>query len=543
MRLLDTSTTLGVCLGLLSIVGGSMSASQAQTVQEFNSSAPAAGGHFGLSVDGIGDLNGNGADDFVVGAEFENADGPLGGQIGRVYVFDGGTGALIWDLSPPPFFGTRYGSSVAGGADISGDGIRDVIAGSLTERVVVFNGATGDTLLFLTHPDGDVDTSFGVQIANAGDFDRDGAQDILVGAYNQDVDGEQRVGRVYVFGGPNGALITALESPFLESGQLGISMDTAGDLDGDGFDDVIVGASGGRPGGLSDAGRAYVFSGATHDTLFTLTAPVPSPSAKFGESVASIGDVTGDGRRDLIVGALQETVGLLRQGRAYVFDGANGALVHTVDSPTPGSNAYFGKDVAGIDDYDGDGVDDFVVGAYLEDAGGVNGSGRVHVFSGATGAPLDMFQSPNLENFGRFGIAVAGVGDTNGDGRADFVVGAGLEAAGGLNDSGRAYLVRAPEPTSTGAVAPTTRNVFLHPNVPNPFNPRTSLRYDVTRRAHVQLRIYDATGRLVETLIDHAQDAGAHTVAWDGNGRASGVYYAVVRTEDGEARQKLTLIK
>lgn len=513
----------------------------AQNPQVYESPAPKTGGNFGYAVAAAGDLNGNGLDDIVVAAPVENGDGPFAGNAGRLYVYDG-SGATLFDIGVPPFLGQRYGTSLDAGHDFDGDGIGDILAGSLSEHALLFSGATGDTIHYFSHPDGLFGTQYGVQVAFAGDVNDDGYADVLVAAIDDDVDGFTRAGKVYLYAGPDATLLASLESPLPEDGQFGISLDGAHDVDDDGLDDFIIGAFLDPVNGLSDAGRAYVFSGATLDTLFTLTAPTPLQSAQFAKSVAGIGDITGDDHADLLVGAWQDMApGLVKSGRAYAYSGADGSLLHDLQSPSADPNGLFGSDVAGLGDYDGDGTNDLAVSAHTEDEAGVNGSGRVHVFSGATGLPLDTLVSPNLENFGRFGVACASAGDANGDGRADVIVGAGLEADAGLNDSGRAYLFSAPGPT---AVAPERRLGFeMLAAAPNPFNPRTSIRFSLEAAAELTLSIFDASGRRVETLHRGPMAAGEHRVVWQAEGRASGVYFCQLRVGANSASQSLVLVK
>jgi hypothetical protein len=259
--------------------------------------------------------------------------------------------------------------------------------------------------------------------------------------------------------------------------------------------------------------------------------------------VAGIGDFDGDGHDDVIVGAIQDgTPEVYDSGRAYIFSGATGALIHDLASPMPDFSGFLGKDVAGIGDYDGDGTGDVAVSAHTEDANGTNGSGRAYVFSGATGEHLDTFESPNTENFGRFGVSVAGAGDVNDDGRPDVIVGAGLEAVGGLNDAGRAYVFTAPGVIAV-PIDPRTRDFTLEQNYPNPFNPRTTIAYSLARRGHVRLSIYDAAGRRVTTLRSGLEDAGRHTVEWDAGQIASGTYFYELSVDGRAEIRKTTVIK
>ena len=154
-----------------------------------------------------------------------------------------------------------------------------------------------------------------------------------------------------------------------EGGFFGYTVSGVPDVDGDGAGDVIVGAVFEDPGPSPPAaGRAYVFSGVTGAPLHTLASPNEEPEGFFGTAVAGVGDVDGDGRGDVIVGA-GESGGALNAGRAYVFSGATGILLHTLVSPHPTRDGSFGNAVAGVPDLDGDGRGDVVVGARIEGPG------------------------------------------------------------------------------------------------------------------------------------------------------------------------------
>ena len=180
-------------------------------------------------------------------------------------------------------------------------------------------------------------------------------------------------------------LLRTLDTPNPYSwGQFGASV-AAGDVNGDGMDDVVVGAAGEYVGG-NTLGRAYVFSGVNGSLLLTVESPNPNLAGDFGTSLA-VGDVNGDGKGDIAVGAGGERVGgNAYQGRAYVFSGADGSLLFTLDSPNPEEGAWFGSSVA-VGDVNGDGKDDIAVGAFGEHVGG-NSQGQVYVFSGADGSLL-----------------------------------------------------------------------------------------------------------------------------------------------------------
>jgi hypothetical protein len=193
--------------------------------------------------------------------------------------------------------------------------------------------------------------------------------------------------------------------------QLGWSVATLGDVDGDGRSDFAAGAPGNDFAG-SDAGQVKVFSGATHQVLWTLYGT--TVGGKFGHAVAAAGDIDLDGRADLIVGA----PGSSNTGYVRVFSGQAGAILYTLSATS--ADYLFGAAVAGGSDVDGDAIPDLLVGA--PDA--VFGDGRAHVFSGASGALIRSHFAASPGSGENLGFAVAFIGDTNGDGRGEYVIGA-----------------------------------------------------------------------------------------------------------------------
>jgi hypothetical protein len=195
-----------------------------------------------------------------------------------------------------------------------------------------------------------------------------------------------------------------------------------GDLDGDGVRDVAVGAPGASPGGLSGAGQVRVLSGASGLTLLVKNGSVPGE--KLGSSVCGMGDVNGDGVSEFIVGSL----GAVGGGVARVFSGVDGSLILSLsDASGP---ILFGSAVADVGDTNGDGIPDVAVGA---PGPSFNFAfGRVRVFSGSDGAPLVYFEAT-----GGFGLSVAGPGDIDGDGSGDVIGGAPFAL---VFDPGQAFL-------------------------------------------------------------------------------------------------------
>ena len=183
-------------------------------------------------------------------------------------------------------------------------------------RVYVFSGKTGDTLFIF---DGEVGfdnygQNFGNSVASAGDVNNDGYADIVIGAPLND-GAAYNAGRAYVFSGKTGDTLLVLSGESI-SNLLGHSVSSAGDVDNDGFDDVIIGAwyNESAPRG---AGKAYVFSGKTGDTLYVLRGELAG--AALGYSVSSAGDINNDGYYDVIIGAPYDDFAGSDAGRVYVY--------------------------------------------------------------------------------------------------------------------------------------------------------------------------------------------------------------------------------
>ena len=367
---------------------------------------------FATSVDGLGDVDGDGVPDVVIGA----ASTVASPWLGETRVVSGATGATLWS------FGS-LGEVVACAGDVDGDGTPDVATASGTlwpfwppETVdgyaAVRSGANGGLLLSWPEPP-DV-RSFGSSIDGAGDVNADGSPDIIVGAPVADSPGHTNNGRVQVLSGADGGVLLDLHGA-KSGGNAGASVAGVGDLDGDGRADVafndhaMIGVS---------VNVVRVVSGATGATLHLLIGPGSSAV------VDAAGDVDGDSVPDVLA-AFPATAGSVR-----VYSGLDGAVLLQVPGPVVRARA--------LGDVSGDGVPDVAMQPT---------AGQVRVLSGADGALLYALSGPPS-----FGDALAGVGDVTGNGKSALAVGTPQEAAG-PEGTGRARLI-AFDPPSIASIEP-----------------------------------------------------------------------------------------
>lgn len=420
----------------------------------------AVGDRFGIAVSNAGDVDGDGYDDVIVGAYSDDFNGL---DSGSAYVYLGSAAGVVLEteiklIASDGQIGDSFGESVAGAGDVNGDGYDDVIIGAPSAddngldsgaAYVYLGGISGidsATEIKLLASEGELGDAFGISVSGAGDTNNDGYDDVIVGAWLDDISGLDS-GSAYAYLGdiagvdPSseihlGVLVGSSEDWF------GHSVSGAGDVDGDGYDDVIIGAY----GYSSERGAVYVYSGSTFGIDVTsrtfLTATGGASNDRFGESVSGAGDVNGDGFDDVVVGSAFDDNGATDAGSAFVYQGSVGGVDSLTERMLNQSNRanydHFGVSVSGAGDLDGDGYDDIIIGADDDSC-----CGTAHVFSGSAtgidnGSRVGISASDEANGDG-FGIAVSGGGDVDGDGFDDVIIGAWVEDFEGSN-AGAAYV-------------------------------------------------------------------------------------------------------
>ncbi len=344
-----------------------------------------AGERFGASLAAVGDLDADGVPDLLVGAPRASPGGLT--LAGRAVVASGASGAVLLPLAGSGA-GDWFGAAVAGPGDVDGDGVPDLLVGAPqsgpgmgmfpvgTGYARVISGANGGTVLSLS---GSFCWDFfGRAVAGTGDVDGDGTPDLMVGATPSCLQASQTPpGYARVFSGANGGTLLSFSGTFPFTG-FGAVVARAGDLDGDGVPDLLVGAPWTPVGLLANVGEARAYSGASGSALHTLDGSVAGEL--FGWSVVGVSDLDGDGKSDFAVGAPGAAPGGLPDaGRSTLFSGGSGAVLLAVDGTAGGDRA--GGCVAGVGDANGDGVPDLAIGADGVDPAGLAEAGRADVIS------------------------------------------------------------------------------------------------------------------------------------------------------------------
>ncbi|MBN1249745.1 MAG: FG-GAP repeat protein [Anaerolineae bacterium] len=362
--------------------------------------------------------------------------------------------------------GSKLGAAVTGAGDVNGDGIQDLLIGA-PNGTSPATSATSEGVVFVFYgspsglpSEGDPDqilswgengAEFGYAIAGGEDMNNDGIADVLVGAPGYKPAGQNgKYGAVFLYYGSETGLSTSPDWTFAgaqKESRLGQAVSFAGNLNGDDWDDIIVGAPAYEPDALG--GAAFVFyggpTGPITQTMETLS--IGQKGARFGEAVSGVGDVNGDGFADVAIGAPNYDNTLINEGAVFLYHGATGAINTTVAWQDFGGqeDALYGRAVNSVGDVNGDKLKDIAMSAPYYD-GKFADQGLVRVFHGSDQglSPSSNWSFKLSQAFARFGTALSSAGDVNGDGYGDLIVGApsyGMDEVGQANDLSEPALI------------------------------------------------------------------------------------------------------
>ena len=404
---------------------------------------------FGMSVASAGDIDNDSYEDFIIGCG-NNDD--AGMDAGKVYIYRGGR-----TISKNPFWqkkgeawNHKFGSSAASAGDVNNDGFDDVIIGAPQYRdgntykgkaYIYLGGSSMGGAAFWTclgESQGDI---YGCSVASAGDVNNDGFDDVIVGAKDNDGNGNNR-GKAYVYLGGTEMSNTPFwaKTGEQDNDDYGISVAGAGNVNGDEYDDIIIGARN-NDERTSGAGKAYVHLGGSSISMVPFWEGIGELEYEnFGQCVASAGDVNSDGFDDVIIGAPGSDESYDKAGKVYVFIGGTPMNLTSFCEINGESKAdEFGSTAARGGDVNGDGFDDIIVGSLFNDDGG-NDAGKSYVYLGGSSINESTFWTKTGEKKeDRFAYSVSSAGDVNNDGYDDVIIGAIANDAGG-NNAGKGYV-------------------------------------------------------------------------------------------------------
>jgi hypothetical protein len=346
-----------------------------------------------------------------------------GDHAGRIYVYSVGTGRLLWSADGKP--GDELGSGVEGIGDTDGDGVPDVAASGPSGLGVAYIYSGRDGRILQSFKSTRTDELFGNHISAAGDVNGDGYADLIIGAPGKD--GEStNAGHAYVHSGKDGKLLVVL----------------SGERLGDAFGSTVAGFSNGKEhylvvgaprAGPDHRGRVYIYGDYAGHPKFVINADATGNA--LGAMFVSVMGNTGGGAHNIFVSDWTNAAKGPSTGRIYVHDGGTGEHLLTLTGETAGDGFGTSKSTAG--DVDGDGIEDLVIGAWQYGEVAVS-AGRAYLYSGRDGHLLKTFTCRTPGD--TFGFDAVGLGDVDGDGTADLLITSGWSGVSG-HHSGRVFII------------------------------------------------------------------------------------------------------
>ena len=345
-----------------------------------------------------------------------------GDHAGRIYVYSVGSGRLLWSADGRP--GDELGTGVEGIGDADGDGIPDVAAGGPSGSGVAYIYSGRDGRILQSFKSTRSDELFGNHISAAGDVDGDGHADLIIGAPGRD--GEStNAGHAYVYSGRDGRLLFTL----------------SGERLGDAFGSTVAGFSNGKEhylvvgaprAGPDHHGRVYVYGDYAAQPKFVVDADATG-NALGAMFVSILGNADGD--HNIFVSDWTNAAKGPSTGRIYLHAGRSGERLLTLTGKTAGGGFGTSKSTAG--DVDGDGIEDLIIGAWQYGEVAVS-AGRAYLYSGRDGRLVKTFTCRTPGD--TFGFDAVGVGDVDGDGTADLLITSGWSGVSG-HHSGRVFII------------------------------------------------------------------------------------------------------
>jgi hypothetical protein len=479
-------------------------------------------------VSGVGDVNGDGYGDIIVGAP--------GGNYAKLYM-GGDPFDTVAFMRLCPKGSAAFGETAAGGGDLNGDGYADFIVGApySSSGPPNYYEQSGKVFVYFGGPQMDGDANlilegsgwyyhFGSSLSIAGDVNGDGFKDIIIGAPIDDINGR---GRVYIYFG--GANMDNIPDVYLEGQEgadaFGLSVSGCGDVNKDGYDDVLIGAN--QWGAVKNIGKAYlIYGGNEINLLHSVIFIGDSTKQEYGRFVAGLGDINNDEFKDF---------GIMGLGYARIISG-NGFSTFFEMNGSPEKGAFV--NISGVDDFNNDHFDDFLISTEQ-----INNSltGGVFVFLGKS----NIEALPDIGIGGQllpscFGSSISY--SRNLDGKNYLLI--GDDQSDGWDGPGIVYIY------SYGKDDNVDDNkyhrldlVHLNQNYPNPFNTSTVISFKIDKQSFVTLKIFDLTGRMINLLIDSYCTPGNYKINWNAKALASGIYFYQLQSDEKIFTKRLIFLK